>query len=169
MILLAFGVSGVESGHFRAMQLKVQNARMGNVMVLRCHGRIVTGEEVKALEIEVDKLMLETKQAVLNMEQVIFLTALGLARSFGSLGWRCHRGDMVLCATLRLPFFRCSNPQICTGFFRRTRRKGRRCGHFAAISGFAGGDFRAAGASGVRAQVHRCAGVHERSFEARRI
>ena len=67
-------------------------------MVLRCHGRIVTGEEVKALEIEVDKLMLETKQAVLNMEQVIFLDSAGigaLVRFTRVL--RRHRGDMVLC------------------------------------------------------------------------
>ncbi|HSY58748.1 MAG TPA: STAS domain-containing protein [Terriglobales bacterium] len=80
------------------MQLKVQNARVGNIVVLRCDGRIVTGDELQVLQIEVDKLMLETKQVVLNMEQVNFVDSSGvgaLVRFTRVL--RRQRGDMVLC------------------------------------------------------------------------
>jgi anti-sigma B factor antagonist len=80
------------------MQLKVQNARFGNVVVIRCDGRIVAGDEVQALQIEVDKLMLETKQVVLNLAQVNFLDSGGLGALVRfTRVLRRHRGDMVLC------------------------------------------------------------------------
>ena len=60
------------------MQLKLQNERIGNVAVIRCDGRIVTGDEVQALQIEVEKLTLDTKDVVLNLEHVDYLDSGGL-------------------------------------------------------------------------------------------
>jgi anti-sigma B factor antagonist len=80
------------------VQLKVQNERIGNVVVIRCDGRIVTGDEVQALQIEVEKLTLETKQVVLNLAQVNFLDSGGLGALVRfTRVLRRHQGDMVLC------------------------------------------------------------------------
>ena len=60
------------------MQLKLQNAKTGTFAVIRCDGRIVAGDEVVALQVEVEKHTLDTKQVVLNLEQVNFLDSAGL-------------------------------------------------------------------------------------------
>jgi anti-anti-sigma factor len=80
------------------MQLKLQNERIGNVVVIRCDGRIVTGDEVQALQIEVEKLTLDTNQVILNLAQVNFLDSGGLGALVRTT--RVHRrlgGDIVLC------------------------------------------------------------------------
>jgi anti-anti-sigma factor len=80
------------------MQLKLQNARSGNVVVIRCDGRILAGDEVAALQSEIDKLTLDTKQVVLNLEQVNFLDSAGLGALVRlTRVLRRQRGDMVLC------------------------------------------------------------------------
>lgn len=80
------------------MELKIHHARVERIAVLRCDGRIVVGEEVRALEIAVDKLMLETKHIVLNLAEVNFLDSGGLGAlvRFTRVLRRQH-GDMVLC------------------------------------------------------------------------
>jgi anti-anti-sigma factor len=80
------------------MQLKIQNERFGNVVVLRCDGRIVVGDEVQALQLEIDRRMLETKQVVLNLAQVTYVDSGGLGAlvRFTRVLRRQH-GDMVLC------------------------------------------------------------------------
>jgi anti-anti-sigma factor len=80
------------------MQLKLQNQRFGNVAVIRCDGRIVVGEEVQALQIEIDRRMLETKQVVLNLAQVSFVDSGGLGALVRfTRVLRRQQGDMVLC------------------------------------------------------------------------
>ena len=80
------------------MQLKLQNARNGNVAVIRCDGRIVAGDEVVALQVEVEKHTLDTKQVVLNLEQVNFLDSAGLGALVRlTRVLRRQHGDMVLC------------------------------------------------------------------------
>jgi anti-anti-sigma factor len=87
--------SGVRRG---VMQLKLQNERIGNVAVIRCDGRIVTGDEVQALQIEVEKLTLDTKEVVLNLEHVDFLDSGGLGALVRlTRVLRRQHGDMVLC------------------------------------------------------------------------
>ena len=80
------------------MQLRLQNERIGNVAVLRCEGRIVTGDEAQALAIEVEKLTLDTHQVVLNLAQVNFLDSGGLGALVRMTRvHRRHSGDIVLC------------------------------------------------------------------------
>jgi stage II sporulation protein AA (anti-sigma F factor antagonist) len=80
------------------MQLSLQPQFCGDVMVIRCSGRIVTGEEAQSLQRECDKHTLETKKFVLQLQEVNFLDSGGLGtlvRLLGSL--RAHRGDLKLC------------------------------------------------------------------------
>ncbi|HXC95697.1 MAG TPA: STAS domain-containing protein [Edaphobacter sp.] len=80
------------------MQLKLQNERIGNVAVIRCDGRIVTGDEVQALQIEVEKLTLDTKDVVLNLEHVDYLDSGGLGALVRlTRVLRRQHGGMVLC------------------------------------------------------------------------
>ena len=67
-------------------------------MVIRCDGRIVTGDEVQVLDNEVEKLTLEAKQVVLNLQQVNFLDSGGLGALVRlTRVLRRLNGDMVLC------------------------------------------------------------------------
>lgn len=70
------------------MQLVLQTQKMGNVAVIRCKGRLVTGEEVRALQQEFEKLAPAWKQIVLHMAEVNFIDSGGLGalvRVFGVL------------------------------------------------------------------------------------
>lgn len=80
------------------MQLTLQPQYCGDVMVIRCSGRIVAGEEAQSLQRECEKHTLETKKFVLQLQEVNFLDSGGLGtlvRLLGSL--RAHRGDLKLC------------------------------------------------------------------------
>lgn len=80
------------------MQLKLQNEMVGGVMVVRCKGRIVVGEETHALQGEVQKLSLETKNFVLQLEEVNYIDSGGLGALVRMLGMlRADRGDLKLC------------------------------------------------------------------------
>jgi anti-sigma B factor antagonist len=80
------------------MPLKLESKRIRMVVVLSCRGRITTGEETRALQQEVTKLTLGTKNVVLNLAGVEFVDSGGigtLVRIFRSL--RAHGGDLKLC------------------------------------------------------------------------
>jgi stage II sporulation protein AA (anti-sigma F factor antagonist) len=80
------------------MQLSLQHQFCGDVVVIRCSGRIVAGEEAQSLQRECDKHTLETKKFVLQLQKVNFLDSGGLGtlvRLLGSL--RAHHGDLKLC------------------------------------------------------------------------
>jgi anti-anti-sigma factor len=80
------------------MQLNLQHQFCGDVMVIRCSGRIVAGEAAQSLQRECEKHTLETKKFVLQLQEVNFLDSGGLGtlvRILGSL--RAHRGDLKLC------------------------------------------------------------------------
>lgn len=86
------------------MQLKVQSENVRNVAVLRCQGRIITGDEVRSLQQEVEKQTLGTKKVILNLAEVNFIDSGGL----GALVRLCRvlrnaRGDLILCHLS--PFF----------------------------------------------------------------
>jgi anti-sigma B factor antagonist len=80
------------------MELNLQNQKMGDVVVIRCQGRIVLGGEVSALQLELEKLTKLTKKVVLQLGEVSFIDSVGLGalvRQFGVL--RADGGDLKLC------------------------------------------------------------------------
>jgi anti-anti-sigma factor len=82
----------------QSMALQLTCIHIGKVAVVRCRGRITTGEETRALEQEVARVALETKNLILNLSEVNYMDsgALGLlVRLFRSL--RTDRGDLKIC------------------------------------------------------------------------
>jgi anti-anti-sigma factor len=80
------------------MQLTVQSQTVGDVVIIRCKGRIVSGEEARHLQQEVEKLTPLTKNVVLQLAEVTYLDSGGLGslvRLYGVL--RAARGDLKLC------------------------------------------------------------------------
>jgi anti-anti-sigma factor len=80
------------------MQLSLQNQKLGDVVVIRCQGRIVVGPEIRALQLELEKLTQLTKKVVLQLGEVSFIDSVGLGalvRQFGVL--RANGGDLKLC------------------------------------------------------------------------
>ena len=63
------------------MQLNLQSQIMEFVVVIRCQGRIVLGDEVGALQTEVEKLTHLKKRVVLQLAEVVFIDSW-----IGSLG-----------------------------------------------------------------------------------
>ena len=80
------------------MQLNLQGEIFRDVVVIRCRGSIVTGEEVRSLQKEVEKLTLITKKVVLNLSQVTFIDSGGVGALIRlSRVLRSGGGDLVLC------------------------------------------------------------------------
>jgi anti-anti-sigma factor len=80
------------------VQLSLQSQFRGDVAVIRCSGRITARDEARALLLEVEKHIPETKNFVLRLEEVSFLDSGGLGtlvRLVGTL--RAARGDLKLC------------------------------------------------------------------------
>ena len=80
------------------MPLELQANWAGEVAVVRCRGRLVAGEDVRALRAEVERLMKETRQIVLQMEEVSGMDSSGLGVIVRLLGvLRAAHGDLKLC------------------------------------------------------------------------
>ena len=80
------------------MGLELNSKMIGRVVALSCRGRITAGEEGRALQQEVTKLTLGTKNVVMNLAEVGFVDSGGLGvlvRLFRSL--RTHGGDLKFC------------------------------------------------------------------------
>jgi len=80
------------------MPLELACKQFGRVMVLRCRGRITTGAETRALQEEVTRVTLGTKNVVLDLSHVDFADSGGLGvlvRIHRSL--RTDRGDLKIC------------------------------------------------------------------------
>jgi len=80
-----------------ALPFELQLRWAGDVAVLRCCGRLVAGDDVRALRAEVERLMRETRQVVLHLAEVTSLDSSGLGvivRLLGSL--RAAHGDLKL-------------------------------------------------------------------------
>lgn len=80
------------------MKLILQSQRVGDVIVVRCRGRIVSGEEADHLQRELERLTERTKNVVLQLAEVNYVDSGGLGalvRLFGRL--RAARGDLKLC------------------------------------------------------------------------
>jgi anti-anti-sigma factor len=79
------------------MHLSLKSQTLGNVVVIRCTGRILTGDEARQLQQEIEKLTALTKNVVLNLAEVTYLDSGGLGsivRMYGVL--RAARGDLKL-------------------------------------------------------------------------
>jgi anti-anti-sigma factor len=80
------------------VQLNLQSQFRGDVVVIRCSGRIIASDEARALQLEVEKHILETKKFVLQLAEVSFLDSGGLGTLVRLLGTlRAARGDLKLC------------------------------------------------------------------------
>lgn len=80
------------------MKLVCKSQYIGDVVVVRCEGRIVAGEEVQSLRQEIEKSLLETKKFVLQLSGVAYIDSGGLGAMVRLLGTlRADRGDLKLC------------------------------------------------------------------------
>ena len=80
------------------MELTLQSQSTEFVVVIRCKGRIVSGDAVGALQLETEKLTHLKKRVVLQLAEVSFIDSAGLGalvRLFGSL--RAEGGGLKLC------------------------------------------------------------------------
>lgn len=81
------------------MPLELDVRRLGDVMLLKCKGRIVAGEESQTLQRRVTELMDSDKQFVLHLGDVTFVDSSGLGLLVRLTGvTRAARGDIKLCA-----------------------------------------------------------------------
>jgi anti-sigma B factor antagonist len=81
------------------MQLTLQSQNVGHdVVIIRCSGRIVSGEESRLLQREVEGLMRETKNIVLKLAEVNYVDSGGLGALVRLRGvLRAAKGDLKLC------------------------------------------------------------------------
>lgn len=80
------------------MQLTLQSRKLGNINIIACEGRIVTGEETRALQLEVEKLTLASKNVILDLAGVAFIDSSGLGSLVRLRGvLRANHGDLKLC------------------------------------------------------------------------
>jgi anti-sigma B factor antagonist len=80
------------------MQLTLQSQTLGDVVVIRCHGRIVSGDESRQLQAEIEKLTALTKNVVLQLGDVTYVDSGGLGALVRILGvLRAARGDLKVC------------------------------------------------------------------------
>lgn len=80
------------------MQLTIQSETVGEVVVVRCRGRIVTGEEARFLQEQVEKLTALRKNVVMQLGEVNYIDSGGLGTLVRLLGMlRAAKGDLKLC------------------------------------------------------------------------
>jgi anti-sigma B factor antagonist len=80
------------------MSLNLQSQTIDSVVVIRCQGRIVLGDEIHALQLEIGKLRQLKKRVVLQLAEVDYIDSAGLGalvRIFGQL--RVGGGGLKLC------------------------------------------------------------------------
>jgi anti-sigma B factor antagonist len=80
------------------MRLTLQSRVLESVVVFRCQGRIIAGEEVRVLQEEVDKVVHFKKRIVLHLADVDYIDSAGLGalvRTFSRL--RVDGGELKLC------------------------------------------------------------------------
>jgi anti-anti-sigma factor len=80
------------------MQLTLQSQILGDVVAVRCRGRIVSGEESRLLQREIESLAQETKNVVLQLSEVNYIDSGGLGALVRLRGvLRAAKGDLKLC------------------------------------------------------------------------
>ena len=82
------------------MQLSLQSQKIGDVVIVRCKGRITLGAEIAALQQELEKLTVLTKKVVLQLGEVSFLDSVGLGalvRQLNTLRARAATSSSARC------------------------------------------------------------------------
>jgi anti-sigma B factor antagonist len=80
------------------MQLKLESRPVGEVIVFRCHGRIITGNEVFTLHSEVGSAIEKHGDVVLQLDDVEFIDSSGLGALMRLVqAARAKHGDLKLC------------------------------------------------------------------------
>lgn len=80
------------------MQLTLQKEKLGDVVVFRCEGRIVAGEEIRALQLQVEPLSRQCAKVVLQLANVSFIDSAGVGSLVRLLGvLRSHGCELSLC------------------------------------------------------------------------
>jgi anti-anti-sigma factor len=80
------------------MQLTLQSHTVGEVVIMRCRGRIVSGEEVRFFQNEIERLTDLSKNVVLQLADVSYVDSGGLGTLVRMLGvLRAARGDLKIC------------------------------------------------------------------------
>ena len=82
----------------RGMQLHLDSRPVGNVLVIQCDGRIVSGAEVSALHSYIGDALLKYPDIILQLDQVSFIDSTGLGALVRLVSMaRSKGGDMKLC------------------------------------------------------------------------
>jgi anti-anti-sigma factor len=85
-------------GQGGSMQLRLEGRPVGEVFVVRCHGRIVTGNEVFTLHSQVGSAIEKYGDVVLELENVEFIDSSGLGALMRLMqAARAKSGDVKLC------------------------------------------------------------------------
>ncbi len=80
------------------MQLRLESRPVGEVVVIQCHGRIVTGNEVFTLHARVSDAIEKYDDVVLQLDQVEFVDSSGLGALMRLVqAARAKGGDLKLC------------------------------------------------------------------------
>ena len=80
------------------MQLTLQQQKLRDVVVVRCAGRIVVGEEIRALQMLVEPLSRQCGKVVLQLANVSFIDSAGVGALVRLLGLlRSHGCEFSLC------------------------------------------------------------------------
>jgi anti-anti-sigma factor len=80
------------------MRLQMASRPVGDVLVVRCSGRIVAGEEVQALQHHVKGTLAEMREVVLHLEDIVFIDSSGLGVLVRLLQHaRVSGGELRLC------------------------------------------------------------------------
>ncbi len=69
------------------MALRTETRISGDVILLRCSGRLVIGEESAAFREEVKKLLSERHRVVLDLSEIEHIDSIGLAGLVGLFTW----------------------------------------------------------------------------------
>src|ERR1700686_2614260 len=77
------------------MALNLDVSRTGDIVVVRCRGRIVFGEEADELRGLMLSLLKETKRIVLNLAWVVYMDSSGLGTLVASFISARHRGAEI--------------------------------------------------------------------------
>src|ERR1051326_9185268 len=83
------------------MQLKVESRRVGDIVVVRCEGRLIAGAECNLLQGHVLDAMIFDRNFILNLSQVPFVDSSGLGLLVRLMGRaKAAHGNLKLCGVV---------------------------------------------------------------------
>jgi len=81
------------------MPLRLDTRPVGDVAVVQCSGRIVSGAEVRSLQLHLEKIFIQHHDVVLNLEKVDFVDSSGLGALVRLVSTaKVNHGTLKLCA-----------------------------------------------------------------------